>query len=138
MTANLLVKSAARQPRRPVWGLPCALATSLLLLFASATAQSPDAIDQLLQRERQLMAQSRQQPENFALTKEMAGLRAEIAQRKARTGDRKGALSYLYNSLRLDPERPDLWEQFGDLANFIESPASDDVVQYGYEEALAR
>jgi tetratricopeptide (TPR) repeat protein len=95
-------------------------------------------MDRLQQREQRLMSQAQRYPENSSLTKEIASLRAAIAQLKAQTGDREGAFSYLYNSLQLEPERPDLWERLGDLANFIASPASDYIVQYGYEEALSR
>ena len=102
------------------------------------SAQTDLPLSTLLLMEQGLMGRAGEQPDDPRMRRQMALLRAQIADAKQREGDKKGAMDYLYNSLRLDPEHPSRWERLGDLANFIGHPSSDFIVQYAYEEALKR
>ena len=105
---------------------------------AMGAAQADLPISTLLLMEQGLMGRAGERPDDPEMRRQMADLRARIADAKQREGDKKGATDYLYNSLRLDPEHPSRWERLGDLANFIGHPSSDFIVQYAYEEALKR
>ncbi len=107
-------------------------------LAARVLAQTDLPLSTLLLMEQGLMGRAGERPDDPEMRRQMADLRARIADAKQREGDKKGAMDYLQNSLQLDPEHPDLWEKLGDLANFIGHPSSDFIVQYAYEEALKR
>ena len=114
------------------------LIAAVFFYAALGPAQTDLPLSTLLLMEQGLMGRAGEQPDDPQMRRQMALLRAQIAAAKQRDGDKKGAMDYLYNSLRLDPEHPSRWERLGDLANFIGHPSSDFIVQYAYEEALKR
>jgi tetratricopeptide (TPR) repeat protein len=108
------------------------------LIAATASAQTDVPLGTLLRTEQGLMSRVGERSDDPEMRRQMAVLRARIAAAKQREGDKDGAIDYLYNSLQLDPNHPDLLELLGDLANFVGHPSSDYIVQYAYEEALKR
>ena len=114
------------------------MAAVAFFLAATGSAQTDLPLSTLLLMEQGLMGRAGERPDDPEVRRQMADLRAQIADSKQREGDKTGAMDYLHNSLQLDPEHPDLWEKLGDLANFIGHPSSDFIVQYAYEEALKR
>jgi tetratricopeptide (TPR) repeat protein len=102
----------------------------------SPETEKNGVLDLLFREEKQLMKDAARDPGNEKLRKQVADLRANIAEELVQHHQYSMAMDYLHNSLSLDPSNAERWERLGDLFHFLGHPSSSYKAQYAYERAL--
>lgn len=100
------------------------------------TVETTDELEALLDEEADRMEDLETDFENMPDLKPLSDLRAKIASRYYGIGNTVRAVEYLLNSLTLDPENAERWEQLGDWASTHEEPETIGFLQHAYGMAL--